>query len=94
MVTRVVTQFICDICAFTTEGEKVSDGLEAHPYRTDIPLPEGWVEVIGNSRDHEVLNLQLCPECIGAIQEALLESRDISEEKLLTASAHPGTRGS
>ena len=76
MAQKVVTIFTCDICKTTDEPEDVA----GHPRKTT--LPKDWVEVFANSNQKRVLSLQLCDTCIGAIKEAVEESKEISAQKL------------
>lgn len=72
MVTRIVTIFTCDICRATDEG------VGGHPKFNEDPLPKDWVKVIGNSNDKNILDLDLCTNCIKAIKDAVEESHEIS----------------
>lgn len=64
---KEVVLFTCDICKATAES------VGGHPRLTEEPLPKDWVKVIANSNDQNVLNLDLCPKCIGAITDAIDE---------------------
>lgn len=89
MVTRVVVLFTCDICKTTATEEHIPEHKAEH-----APLPKTWSMLEGFTNGKQVLNLQLCPDCMKSIVDAVEESEEIAERNLKTLSAHPGAQGS
>ena len=66
---RSVTTYICDNkCGTEANVEFVSDNR-----KKDVPLPEGWLDIITIDNRGVGMNGQYCPGCVRAINFALME---------------------
>lgn len=76
MVQKVVVLFTCDICKTTATEEHIE---KLNPEQE--PLPKTWTTLDAYTNGKQILALQLCPDCMKAIQDALLESDEIVKRR-------------